>query len=69
MVIGDYLHDVWNPADGKIYSSKSNYYKAVKAKGCEIAGNDSSVMQPKHKEIKAAPGLKEDIIRAIHQTS
>ena len=28
------------PADGKTYDSKSSYYKAVKAAGCEIVGND-----------------------------
>jgi hypothetical protein len=28
-------------ADGKQYDSKSEYYKAVKAAGCEVMGNDA----------------------------
>ena len=31
---------VFCPADGVTYDSKSSYYKAVKAKGCEIVGNE-----------------------------
>jgi hypothetical protein len=31
---------VLNPADGKKYDSKSAYYRAVKAKGNEIVGNE-----------------------------
>lgn len=41
MLISDSLADVLNPADGKRYDSKSKYYAAVKAKGCEIVGSDA----------------------------
>lgn len=41
MVVSDHLGDVWNPADGQTYDSKSAYYKAVRAAGCEIMGNDA----------------------------
>ncbi len=34
------IKGVLNPADGKTYDSKSAYYKAVKAKGYEIVGNE-----------------------------
>lgn len=40
MIINDVLGDVWNPATGKTYDSKSNYYRDTKAMGCEILGND-----------------------------
>jgi hypothetical protein len=36
---------VKNPADGKVYDSKSAYYKAVKANGYEIVGNEK--LKPK----------------------
>ena len=47
MVISDHLDDVVNPADGQRYSSKSAYYKAVRAKGCEIVGNETPRAAPK----------------------
>lgn len=43
MVISDNLGAVWNPADGQTYDSKAAYYKAVKAAGCEIMGNEAPV--------------------------
>ena len=42
MVIGDNLADVKSPIDGKPFSSKSAYYKHVRAADCEIMGNDPS---------------------------
>lgn len=69
MVIGDSLGDVWNPVNGKIYDSKSAYYRAVKAAGCEIAGNDSSVQTAHTKTIepKTPPGLKDTLKQAWEQ--
>jgi hypothetical protein len=46
-VIGDHLDDVQNPADGKVYDSKSEYYKAIRAAGCEIVGNEAEAMAEK----------------------
>lgn len=40
IVIGDNLPDTWNPMNGQRYSSKSRYYKDVRAAGGEIVGND-----------------------------
>lgn len=34
------VNGILNHADGQRYDSKSNYEKAVKAKGCRIVGND-----------------------------
>lgn len=44
---------IFNPADGKTYDSRSEYYKAVKAKGLVIAGNDAPTQRatPKTKSI------------------
>lgn len=47
MVISDQLDDIVNPADGQRYSSKSAYYKAVRAKGCEIVGNEKPTAAPR----------------------
>lgn len=66
-LIRDGLDDVWNPVDGKVYSSKSAYYGAVKAAGYEIAGSDSSIMTAHEKPptpLKTAPGLKDAIRQA-----
>ncbi len=43
-IISDHLDGVKNPVDGKIYDSKSSYYQAVKAAGCEIVGNEAEKM-------------------------
>lgn len=42
MVLGDDLglRGVFNHADGKRYDSKSEFNKAVRAKGCRVIGND-----------------------------
>lgn len=53
---------VFNPADGKKYDSKSEYYKTVKAKGLVI--NDSATAQllkPKLKEINWEKAVAETI--------
>lgn len=70
-LIRDGLDDVWNPVNGKVYDSKSAYYAAVKAAGCEIAGNDSSIMQAHEKSVAptAPAGLKDDLKAAWEQHS
>lgn len=35
------INGLHNPADGKMYDSKSAYYKGVKAAGCIVMGNDA----------------------------
>lgn len=67
-LISDNMDGTLNHADGKRYSSKRAYEKAVKAAGCEIVGNDSSFKQPKRKEYKPQ-GVARDIKRAIEQVS
>lgn len=65
-LIRDGLEDVWNPVNGKIYDSKSAYYRAVKDAGCEIAGNDSSISTAHKKpvEVKTPAGLKDTLKNA-----
>jgi hypothetical protein len=46
-IVTDSLPDVRNPLDGKIYDSKSAYYKKVKESGCEILGNDFDAQHSK----------------------
>lgn len=70
-LIRDGLDDVWNPVNGKIYDSKSSYYRAVKDAGCEIAGNDSSISTAHEKpvQVKTPPGLKDTLKQAWEQHS
>ena len=66
-LIRDGMDATWNPADGKLYDSKASYYAAVKAKGYEIAGNDSSIAAAHEKPApppKTAPGLKDALKQA-----
>jgi hypothetical protein len=43
-IIRDALDNVQNPVDGKLYDSKSAYYHAIRAAGCEIVGNEAEKM-------------------------
>lgn len=65
-VISDHLDGVRNPVDGRQYDSKSAYYKAVRAAGCEIAGNDSRITEPQQREY-VPQGIGQDLKRAFEQ--
>ena len=52
-----------NHADGRKYDSRSAFYKAVKANGCEIMGNE----KPKGFKPQTMKGSGADIKRAIEQ--
>lgn len=68
-VISDDLgvQGILNHADGKKYDSKSQYYKAVKAAGCVVLGNDAptTCKEPEYKICEK--DLKRDIKEAIDQ--
>ena len=64
----DDIQDVRSLVDGKVYSSRRHYRDSVKAHGCEIVGNDLN-NQPMTQPAPDAPGLKEDIARAIGERS
>ena len=48
--LGEGVKGVFNPADGKTYDSKSEYYKAVKAKGLVIMGDDAPTKRAEPKK-------------------
>ena len=62
-LISDHLDYVLNPATGLRYDSKSAYYKAVRAAGCEIIGNEKI---PERKQIDPGP-VGPDVKAAIEQ--
>lgn len=51
-----------NHADGRVYTSKSEYVRAVKAAGCEIVGNEK-LPPPKYEK----PKLTDEMRREIRQ--
>ena len=59
-----------NHADGKRYDSKSEYHKAVKAKGCVVVGNDLNNKQFKREirgDFNVRPQFKEAVQKAFQQ--
>ena len=60
---------VFNPADGKTYDSRSEYYKSVKAQGLEIMGDDApkTPSKPKTKDITEAKSLCPEAAPTIHE--
>jgi hypothetical protein len=65
-IVSDSLPDIVNHADGKIYDSKSNYYAAVKAAGCEVVGNDPAFAEGKVPDTTPR-GIEQDISDAYDQ--
>lgn len=63
MLIRDGMDHTWNPVNGKHYDSKSEYYKAVRAAGGEIVGNERLTASPR----PALPDPVHDIKQAIEQ--
>ncbi len=70
-VISDYISGpggaVQSQADGKMYDSKSQYYKAVRAAGCEVMGNDAPREARPYEPSINERELKRDISEAIQQ--
>ena len=66
-VISDVMDETLSHADGRHYTSKSKYYKAVKEAGCEVVGNDSSYMNPKPRKPfePDKEDIRQDLKRAI----
>jgi hypothetical protein len=69
MVMKTSMEPTRNPINGKEYTCMRAFERDVRAMGCEIAGNDSSIVNAKPKEITTPPGLKEDIAMAWDQTT
>jgi len=63
----DGMDQTWNPATNKLYDSKSAYYADTKAAGCEIVGNDTSVI--KERPEYEPPNVEQSIADAIKELS
>jgi hypothetical protein len=63
------LDDLWNPVDGKRYTNSRNFAAAVKAKGCEIIGNDSALVNAKPKKVETPKGRINDLLKSWEQAS
>lgn len=70
--IGEGVEGVFNHADGKRYDSKSQYERAVRAKGCRVVGNDWNNAQYKtpiergiRGDFNVRPQLKEVVDRML----
>lgn len=61
MVIRDSMDTTVNHADGQRYDSKRAFEKAVKAKGCEIVGNEKLTTRPRWEPSRPGPDIKRAI--------
>lgn len=70
-IISDYISGpggaIQSQADGKMYDSKSQYYKAVKAAGCVVLGTDAPTKCKEPEYNICEKTLKRDINEAIQQ--
>lgn len=64
--LGDGTKGVYNPADGKTYDSRSQYYNAVKAKGLVI--NDEMTAEKPKTHVKEI-NWKREVHKTINQLS
>ena len=63
----DGMQDTFNHADGKWYDSKSQYIKAVKAKGYEIVGNDLNNKEFKRPEVRGDFNVRAQMQEAVQK--
>lgn len=61
----DGMDPIQSQADGRMYDSKSGYYRSVRQAGCEIVGNDRSGYGPRPEY--RPTGIGQDIKRSIEQ--
>jgi hypothetical protein len=65
MIIRDQMEPIRSTLDGRMFDSKSAYYRSVKQAGCEIVGDERSYFdqQPRHE----MPPVGGSIKRAIEE--
>ena len=64
------LDDVWNPVNGQRYTNSRAFERDVKAKGCEIIGNDSSLLNYQQKPNEPdTVGIEQSVVRAWDELS
>lgn len=61
-VIADGMDPILNVQNGKMYDSRSRYYRDVRAAGCEVVGNDTVPRQRQE-----MPPVRGDLKRALQQ--
>lgn len=54
-------------ADGKTYTSKAEYYRAVKAAGCEILGSKETLRRPMPKKFKLDQAERTSLRRELSE--
>lgn len=59
-IISDGMGDLWHPANGKYYDSKSTFRKVTKAYGCEEIGNETQTDNRSKNSVS-----KSDVARAM----
>lgn len=63
------MRPLLNHADGKMYDSRSGYYRAVKAAGCEVVGSDVKSIKPKGPVAIGREGWKQAVKETIEKLS
>lgn len=67
-VISDIMPETKHMADGKIYTSKSEFRKATRAAGCVEVGNETkTLLQPRKRIELDRNARREAIQRSIYQ--
>lgn len=66
-VISDIMDSCRHMADGRYYTSKSEFRKATKANGCVEIGNDSSLFKPRKRVPLDRRKRREDIKKTIYE--
>lgn len=65
MIRTDGMDAIRSMADGRMYDSKSAYYADLKARGCEIVGNDKAPFD--RRPTFEPQGVERDVKTAIEQ--
>lgn len=66
-VISDGMDAIQSMADGKMYDSKSNYYRDLKARGYEVVGNERPAFDKAQPREFQSQGVEQSIKRAMAQ--
>lgn len=67
-VISDHMDPTRHMADGRLYTSKSQFRAATRAAGCVEVGNETATLLKPRKPAQLDRGQRRDAIRqAIHQ--
>ena len=68
--LGSDVNGILNHADGKRYDSKSQYERAVRAKGCRIVGNDwnnATYKMPSERGVRGDFNVRPQLKQAVEK--